>query len=228
MTKGAEIGWASASAGAQRVTGTLPTDTATFCHMMNLSSRRVRRQVVVILAGLVAGTVVLARFATVQGPQDSRAHVRSSSTPSPSISRTPRPSVVAPHTLAGMARHPCRALDDADVRTLRIRERSHEKRGAHPRCAWFVRGATALFAPQRSKNVTRLRLGPHARDFRLHGHRGVQIFLRKNCYTLVSVGAKASFAVIVYPRKHGSTRLSRRFGILVATAIVAHLTERRP
>lgn len=196
--------------------------------MMNLSSRRARRQVIAILVGLVAGAVVLARFATLQAPSESRADVHTSSTPAPSVSSTPRPSAVAPHTLAGMARHPCRALDDEDIRTLRIRGRSHEKHGAHPRCAWFVRGAATLFAPQRSKDVSRLHFGPQARHIRLHGHRSVQFFLRKNCYTLVSVGSRASFAVIVYPRKHGSRRLSRRFGTLVATAIVAHLGKRRP
>lgn len=82
-----------------------------------------------------------------------------------------------------------------------------------------------MFAPELSKNTTTLSFGPDAHRTRLHGHRAVRFFVTKKYYTLVGAGHRKSFAVIVYPRKHGSKQLSKHFGVRVASAIAAHLTK---
>lgn len=183
--------------------------------------------VVVVFAVMVAGFAVqgtlggsgvptATRLATPRTPTSAR--------PTPSPSPSPRPTVVAPTTLAGMIRHPCWALDDADVRALRLTARSKEFHGRHPRCGWFMgKTAAVVFAPKVRGNPVATARGAGVRRTTVRGHRAVQYRSDRTWYLVISVTARRSVAVIAYPGKRGRPRLARRLGERCAAAIVAHL-----
>lgn len=200
--------------------------------MTDTRSRRSRQRFLIVGCVLVVFAVMVAGFAAQgtlggSGVPTIRLPTRipaTSERPAPSPSPSPRPTVVAPRTLAGMIRHPCWALDDADIRALRLTARSKEFHGRHPRCGWFIGKTSAVvFAPKVRGNLAATARRAGVRRTTIRGHRAVQYRSDRTWYLVISVTARRSVAVIAYPGKRGRPRLARRLGERCADAIVAHL-----
>jgi hypothetical protein len=135
-----------------------------------------------------------------------------------------------PLTLAELARHPCRAIDDEDAHPSRLwvftepTETNYDAKS----CQWGARGGLVSFTPYASTDETKAEKFQHLSRKNISGYRallGINTDHGRDTYVLlVSVGGNQSFRLTVIPPVEDAPgpdapTLATRF----AKAILSHL-----
>ncbi|KAB8194294.1 DUF3558 domain-containing protein [Nonomuraea phyllanthi] len=141
-------------------------------------------------------------------PTSPAASAAASGAGTPTPTGSIRPSATAadgPLTLAELAQHPCRAIDDEDARKSKLwifvdgTQPNYDTKS----CQWGARGGLVTFTPYTSTDQTKAEKFKHLTRKNISGHQallGSSTDHGRETYVLfVSVGRKQSFRLMVLP-----------------------------
>ncbi|MFI5592287.1 DUF3558 family protein [Amycolatopsis sp. NPDC051758] len=184
------------------------------------------------MTGTVRKALALAALCTLGagcGTDDAPAPTTSSASTTPPVTPTTS-AVVFPVTLAALAEHPCRALDEKQLAELLVLDGQSQEGGEEQtgfrQCQWTAAQGALLFGPHPALDMT---ADPRVADLEpgtLAGHRtllGVDT-TRDRCMMYVAVAeGKSSFQVAIHPQGQNLGMLGCDIIKRLATTVLGNL-----